>query len=137
MGILSQHRGVPDDPDIREAIRIDCMCGCNHRAIADCSRGNECPHAIEGTATNWKGRIREAANRGFFTHDDIKRAMSWAYCDIGERPDIERMTATCRPMDEKLYELGTAFMYAVQLHDPANAAAIDTEIDVYLEESIV
>ena len=73
----------------------------------------------------WATRIKEARKRGFFTVEDVKDALDWNRCAVGERADwnIPLKGKEGQPdlMNDALTKLGRQFTSAVAVEDIVGA----------------
>ena len=88
---------------------------------------------------NWFTRIEEAKQIGYFTREDKALAASWVTCACGERTDIAFEPAGLsgergRPIDNKLFELGVNFHFAVINHNISGAYSLLHQIESRAKE---
>jgi hypothetical protein len=94
----------------------------------------------------WTERLQAAVKRGKFTARDMKLAGDWGTCAVGEAPrkvtgvevvipnydPTEKYTAG--PLDGALYDLGSAFMDAVEADQVGKAVDLNIQITARVRE---
>ena len=93
------------------------------------------------TGPTWDERIKRAAEQGEFTDSDRSAALCWRTCAIGEKhPPVgrvfDRMGYSVQygpkgadPEVEQAYELGMAFVAAVETNNTAKATELLQQIE--------
>jgi len=74
-------------------------------------------------AKSWRQRIADAKASGHFTEEDMKLAMNWSCCAVGEKCGYQEFTKMnlSKNIKDQLDVWGLDFMYAVRINDIASA----------------
>ncbi len=76
---------------------------------------------------SWKERIEQAAERGHFTREDKRVAVSWQTCAVGEA--LHARGRGCYAGSLAMYPLGMDFMHAVHGDNMRRAASVVAALD--------